>query len=86
MARFVIADITDARSITQELGRIAPGLPSVPIQPLLLASQKEYGMFEHLRRFPWVLKPVLYESQESLLAELKARVINPAEARAKNSG
>jgi hypothetical protein len=82
MARFVIADITDAKSIPQELIAIVPNLPSVPVQPLLLASQHEYGMFEHLRRFPWVLEPVLYESQEALLMELELKVIAPAEAKA----
>ena len=83
MARFVIADITDAKSIPQELIAIVPNLPSVPVQPLLLSSQHEYGMFEHLRRFPWVLEPLLYENQDALLMELDLRVIAPAEAKAK---
>ena len=83
MARFVIADITDAKSIPQELLTIVPNLPSVPVQPVLLASQKEYGMFEHFRRFPWVLEPVLYEDQDRLLTVLAEKVIGPAEAKAK---
>lgn len=48
----------------------------------LLESQHEYGMFEHLRRYPWVLEPVLYEDQEALLRELEPNVIAPAEAKA----
>jgi hypothetical protein len=83
MARFVIADITDAKSIPQELMAIVPNMPSVPVQPLLLATQQEYGMFEHFRNFPWVLEEVLYDDQQTLLAELSEKVIAPAEAKAK---
>jgi uncharacterized protein YjbI with pentapeptide repeats len=79
MARFVVADITDAKSIPQELAAIVPDLPSVPVQPLLLEGNAEYGMFEHFKRYPWVLKTYEYPSPERLIASLGERVIGPAE-------
>jgi hypothetical protein len=56
-----------------------PDLPSVPVQPILLASQHEYGMFERFRRYPWVLPPFVYETQGNLLQILQEKVIAPAE-------
>jgi hypothetical protein len=79
MARFVVADITDARSIPQELAEIVPHLPSVPVQPLLLEGSAEYGMFEHFKRYPWVLETYRYACSERLIASLGERVIGPAE-------
>lgn len=81
LARFVIADITDARSIPQELEHIVPDLPSLPIQPLLQASANEYGMFEHFKRYPWVLKIYRYKDLDDLLQSLGQKVIAPAEAK-----
>src|SRR5512144_2693075 len=81
MARFVVADIAEARSIPQELMVIAPDLSSVPIQPLLQEGAGEYGMFEHFRRYPWVLKEHVYASPQHLIADLGERVIGPAEAK-----
>jgi uncharacterized protein YjbI with pentapeptide repeats len=79
MARFVVADITDARSIPQELAVIVPDLPSVPVQPLLLEGSAEYGMFEHFKRYPWVLETYRYASSERLIAGLSEHVIGPPE-------
>jgi hypothetical protein len=83
MARFVIADITEAKSIPQELQAIVPHLPSVPVQPLLLASDYEYGMFEHFKRYPWVLQTYLYRDVDELLGFLSDKVISPAEMKAR---
>ena len=84
MAKFVIADLTDPKSIPHELMSFVEKLPSVPVLPLLHASQKqEYAMFEHLHRYPWVMKTVLYQNQETLLRSLEATVILPAERKAK---
>ena len=79
MARFIIADISSAKSIPHELSHIIPNLPSVPIQPVLLASDREYAMFPHWRRYPWVLPDFLYEDEAHLLASLTDKVIEPAE-------
>jgi hypothetical protein len=69
-----VADITDARSIPQELAVIVPDLPSVPVQPLLLEGSAEYGMFEHFKRYPWVLETYRYASSERLIAGLGEHV------------
>jgi hypothetical protein len=81
MARFIIADITEAKSIPQELQAIVPNLPSVPVQPLLLTSDREYGMFEHFKRYPWVLDTYYYDNLDDALASVEDKVISPAEAK-----
>jgi hypothetical protein len=83
MARFVIADLADAKSVLQELQAVVPLSPSVVVQPLLLASQKEPGIFDYMRKFPWVLDTYLYTDDSALLVDLQAEVIAPAEAKAK---
>jgi hypothetical protein len=70
LARFVIADITDAKSIPQELSVIVPNLPSVPIKPILLSSEQEYGMFEHFVNYPWVLAIHRYYDLNELLKSM----------------
>ena len=50
MSKFVLADLTDAKSVLQELRSIVPNSPAVAVQPLLLASQSEPGMLRDFGR------------------------------------
>lgn len=79
MSRFVVADVTDAKSIPQELKGFVEGNPSIPIVPLILEDQNEYAMFEHFRRYPWVLSPHVYASPDELLSNIIPAIIAPAE-------
>ncbi|KJE24487.1 putative low-complexity protein [Frankia torreyi] len=82
LARFIVADISDAKSIPQELMRIVPSLPSVPVQPLIQSSHTEYGMFKDFRDYPWVLQPYVYDDPSQLLASLEQQIIRPAAEKA----
>ena len=83
MARFIIADFSDAKSVIQQMQAIVPTLPSVPVQPIIIADQEQSASltFDFLRRYPWVLKPYRYDGQEQLIASLDEWVIRPAEAK-----
>jgi uncharacterized protein YjbI with pentapeptide repeats len=79
MARFIVADISDAKSVLHELRAIVPDLPSVPVQPIILETQEEPGMFDFYRNRPSFLPVHRYASQKQLIADLGEKVIRPAE-------
>jgi uncharacterized protein YjbI with pentapeptide repeats len=82
MARFVIADLTDATEVRFELGTVVSELPSVPVQPLILAHQEVPVSIRDLRRsYPWVLKPFRYKDPSHAIASLPEKVLGPAEAK-----
>jgi hypothetical protein len=81
MARFVIADLTDAKSVLQELRDIVPNNPMLAVQPLVIATQDEPGMFDFFKKFPWVLKTYRYNDLLELTADLDGGVIRPTEAK-----
>jgi uncharacterized protein YjbI with pentapeptide repeats len=85
MARFVIADITNPKSIPQELTSIVEQLPSLPVKPLLRYGAKRWAMYDHISRYPWVLPIFKYRNIDDLIGSLKDRVILPAENEAMKS-
>lgn len=82
LSRFVIADLTTAKSIPQELERIVPRL-QVPVQPLLHVSEnKPYIMEGDFHGYQWYLPLYRYQNKSILLRNLERYVIKPAEEKA----
>jgi uncharacterized protein YjbI with pentapeptide repeats len=79
LARFVIADVTDATEVRVELHNIIPDFTSLPIQLILLRGHPEFVSLSHLTKFPWVLPVFEYDDQKHLLASLDKSIISPAE-------
>lgn len=86
MARFIIADITDATMVRVELALIVPSLPSVPVQPILQEDCPEFAEFEFIQSFPWVLPTHRYRDLQALLASISEYVIAPAEQMRRGKG
>ena len=79
LAEFVVADLTDPRSVPQELQAIVPDV-MVPIRPLILASEEPWSMFKDLtRKYRWLMEPYRYSDLEHLLSTIDEGVIEPAE-------
>lgn len=86
LARFIVADITDPKSIPQELAEIVKALPSVPVQPILQEGFEPWSMFESVAVYPWVLDLVWYRDLADLLDKLPTAVLRPAEEKAAELG
>jgi len=79
MARFVIADFTEPRSIPQEITAIVSHHVSVPIQPILMAGEHEWAMAKDYLDDSGTVLPIFeYRDVDHLLASLAADVIEPA--------
>jgi len=75
LAKFVIADITSPKSIPQELVSIVENLPSLPVQPLLMSGKRPWGMYDHIKRYPWVLPIHRYRDIDDLIISLREKII-----------
>ena len=84
MARFIVADVTEAREIRAELTSIAEQLPSVPVRPLLLSGTEEWSTFEkNFRNRGSILGLHRYQNCDELIANIRIEIIEPAETLAK---
>ena len=83
LSKFIIADISEPRSVPLELDHIVTQLPSVPVKPIIQSSEREYGMFKDLLRYPWVLDVYRYVDKDQLILDFQKNVIGPAEAKVK---
>lgn len=78
MSRFVIADLTDPRSVAMECQLIIPNV-RVPFVPLIRTGREIFAMFQSLAdRFAWVLPPVTYQDPETLEERIEEWVIQPS--------
>ena len=85
LARFVIVDLTDARSAPQELASFVPQLPSVPVQPIIQSGHEPWAIFADLpARYAWVRPPHVYDDVDGLLRDLDSRIVGPALARSES--
>ncbi|WP_223816237.1 pentapeptide repeat-containing protein [Adhaeribacter rhizoryzae] len=81
MSRFIIADVTDATMVREELRSIVEKYPSKPIQPILLHTEKEYvTLLEISIGFKSLLKIYTYKDQDEVVSNLEQNIIHPAEA------
>lgn len=79
LSRFVIADLTDAKSILQELTKILHELPTLPVQPILHESAEMPPMGDSFLVMQSVLEPYVYSTKQKLIADLSTEVVGPAQ-------
>lgn len=82
VSRFVVADLSDPKSVPAELQAIVPNFPSLPVSLVIEESQREYPVSDNiLRRGTIVGKRVVrYRDLDHLLSILDRQVLAPAEA------
>jgi hypothetical protein len=78
LSGFVIADMSDPRSVVMELQLIAPDL-AVPIIPIVSTNHEPVALFTDLLvKYDWVLPPRRYRDVTHLVNILDREIIEPA--------
>jgi uncharacterized protein YjbI with pentapeptide repeats len=83
LSRFVVADLTDARSVPEELLAIDTHCRTVAIRLIKKRGEREYGMLD-FKNSPWFVKGRYeYDTEEDVIASINENVIGPAEEKVK---
>ena len=78
LSRFVIADLTEPKSVPLESQAIVPDI-AVPFVPII-KGKRPFSMFSALqRKYLWVVPTVVYTSERQLVRSLEESIIKPAE-------
>lgn len=64
---FVVVDITSPKSSPLELQATVPNY-QIPFVPIIQEGEKPFSMFNDLKKYHWVLKPIEYSSLEQLIS------------------
>jgi hypothetical protein len=79
VSRFVIADLSDPKSVPAELQQIVPSFPSLPVIPIIESSQREYPVADNILRRESVSPVVRYRDRGHLRSILDQEILAPAE-------
>lgn len=79
MARFVVVDLEEAKSVPHELQSLVPGGHTLVIQPIVVGQDVPYGMFADLRNYVWVREILRADTPEELLAFLESKGLRDME-------
>ncbi len=81
LSRFVVADMTDAKVVLQELQVILDQFPGLPVKPLLLEEASPPGVLLDFMEYQNCLSLARYSSQEHLVTEFEHIVLQEAESK-----
>ncbi|HEX2871142.1 MAG TPA: pentapeptide repeat-containing protein [Polyangiaceae bacterium] len=83
LSAFIVADVTSAHAVLQELQAIVPQL-STPVVPIICGEDGPDATFAALRTYPWVLPLRRCSSLNTLTSDLGKWVIEPAKEKRKH--
>jgi uncharacterized protein YjbI with pentapeptide repeats len=79
LSRFVIADLTNAKSVLQELTKILHEIPTLPVKPIIHKTDNLPPMGDSFLIMQSMLRPYIYDSKKKLIEDMKDEIVDPAE-------